>query len=216
MNKYKTYYMAKVDDSTIGDNSIIGDFSRIKNSILGEYVKIDRNSLIQKSIIGNYSYTGPFNMIFNTEIGKYVSISYGVTIGPPEHDYKRLTMHPFIYNAEYELLEDSKLIRNNKFDKTCKIGNDVWIGCNSTILRGVEIPDGCVIGANTVVTKSPEPYSIIVGCPGIMIKKRFTPEIIDKLQEIMWWNWSKEKIRENSMLFTNAEITMDLLNTIKN
>lgn len=215
MSEYKKYYMAKVEDSTIGDNSIIGDFSRIKNSILGEFVKIDRNTLVQKSKIGSYSYTGPFNMIFNTEIGKYTSISYGVTIGPPEHDYKRLTMHPFIYNSEYELLDDSKLIRNNKFDKTCKIGNDVWIGCNSTILRGVEIPNGCVIGANTVVTKSPEPYSIIVGCPGVMIKKRFSSEIVTKLEELKWWNWSKEKIRENSQLFISEEITIELLNKIK-
>ena len=114
---YKSYYRAEIDDSPIGDNSIIGDFSRIRRSVLGQYVKIDRNNLIQNSSIGDYSYTGPFDMIFNSQIGKFTSISYGVTIGPPEHNYQMLSMHPFVYNKEYDLIEDSELLRNDKFDK---------------------------------------------------------------------------------------------------
>lgn len=215
MALFKTYYMSKIEESTIGDNSIIGDFARIRKSVLGEYVKIDRNTLVQNCNIGSYTYTGPFDMIFNAEIGKFSSISYGVTIGPPEHDYKRMSMHPFIYSSEYDLIDNDKLLPNNKFDKICKIGNDVWIGCNSTVLRGVEIPDGCVIGANTVVTKTPKPYSIVVGCPGTMIKLRFKSEIIEKLLEIKWWDWKIEKIKKNAYLFLNDEITIDLLKSIK-
>ena len=44
------------------------------------------------------------------------------------------------------------------------IGNNVWIGENAVILAGSKIGDGCVIGANTVVTKEIPPNSIVVGC----------------------------------------------------
>ena len=211
MNKYTTYYMANVYNSVIGDDSIIGDFSRVKNSTLGIHCKIDRNDLIQNCVIGDFTYTGPFDMIFNTEIGKYTSISYGVTIGPPEHDYKRITMHPFIYNEEYKILDKKDILRNNKFDKKCTIGNDVWIGCNSTVLRGVDIPDGVVVGANAVVTKSPRPYSIVVGSPAKEIKRRFDDQIVEKLLEIKWWNWDTEKIKKNVQIFKAEELSLDLI-----
>lgn len=52
------------------------------------------------------------------------------------------------------------------------IGNDVWIGSRVIILPGVTIGDGCIIGAGAVVTKSIEPFSIAVGNPAKIIKKR--------------------------------------------
>lgn len=206
---YKTYYMASVENSSVGDNSIIGDFSRVRNSEIGKYVRIDRNNLVQNCKIGDYSYTGPFDMVFNTEIGKYTSISYGVTIGPPEHDYKRISMHPFIYNKGYDILDDDDLIRNDKFDRTSKIGNDVWIGCNCTILRGVEIPNGVVVGANSVVTKTPKPYSIIAGCPARVLKMRFDDSIIHIMQEIRWWDCDAKILKKCKDFFVKPNITFE-------
>jgi acetyltransferase-like isoleucine patch superfamily enzyme len=52
------------------------------------------------------------------------------------------------------------------------IGNDVWIGANVTILKGVIIEDGAVIGAGSVVTKSIPSYAIATGNPAIVIKRR--------------------------------------------
>lgn len=51
-----------------------------------------------------------------------------------------------------------------------RIGNNVWIGDKATILPGVTIGDGVVIGANSVVTKDVPPYSVIVGNPGRIVK----------------------------------------------
>lgn len=46
-------------------------------------------------------------------------------------------------------------------DKDVVIGNDVWMGCGVTILKGVHISNHCVIAAGAVVTKDVEPeYSI--------------------------------------------------------
>lgn len=79
------------------------------------------------------------------------------------------------------------------------IGNDVWIGYNSVILSGTEIPDGCVIGANTVVKGyNFKPYDIIIGNPAKSIKKRFDEETINTLLEIKWWDWDIEDIKKYS------------------
>ena len=53
-----------------------------------------------------------------------------------------------------------------------KIGNDVWIGANCTILKGVAINDGAVIGAGSVVVNDIPEYAIAVGNPAIVKKYR--------------------------------------------
>jgi len=52
------------------------------------------------------------------------------------------------------------------------IEDDVWLGVGSTVLDGVTIGKGSVIGAGAVVTKDIPPYSIAVGVPAKVIKKR--------------------------------------------
>ncbi len=52
------------------------------------------------------------------------------------------------------------------------IGNDVWIGANVTILKGVRVEDGAVIGAGSVVTKDIPAYAIAVGNPTRVVKYR--------------------------------------------
>jgi len=76
-----------------------------------------------------------------------------------------------------------------------KIGNDVWIGSRVTILAGADLGDGCVVGAFSVVAKSVPPYAVVVGNPAKVIKYRFTPDIIQALLDIKWWNWSDDIIR---------------------
>ena len=55
------------------------------------------------------------------------------------------------------------------------IGNDVWVGAGSFILRGVTIGDGAVVGANSVVTKDVPPYAVVAGSPARIVKSRGTP-----------------------------------------
>jgi acetyltransferase-like isoleucine patch superfamily enzyme len=53
-----------------------------------------------------------------------------------------------------------------------RIGRDVWLGTKATVLRGIDIGDGCVIGANAVVTRDVPAYSVAAGIPAAILKSR--------------------------------------------
>ena len=69
-----------------------------------------------------------------------------------------------------------------------------WIGQNAVILPGVHIGDGAIIGANSVVGSDVEPYTIVIGNPAKMLRKRFDDEMIDLLLKFKWWDKSIEEI----------------------
>jgi len=68
------------------------------------------------------------------------------------------------------------------------IGNDVWVGMDTVIMPGINIGDGAIVAANSVITKDVEPYTIVGGNPALKIKERFPEQIINKLLEIKWWD----------------------------
>lgn len=86
------------------------------------------------------------------------------------------------------------------------IQNDVWVGAKSTIMSGVTIGNGSIIGANTTVSKDVPPYAIMVGNPGKIIKYRFDEDQIKDLLDIAWWDWNESKIKEESMLLWSQDI----------
>lgn len=86
------------------------------------------------------------------------------------------------------------------------VENDVWIGANSTIMSGITIHNGAVIGAGSTVTKDVPPYAIVAGNPGKIVKYRFTESQIEDLLSISWWNWEENKIREEAMTLWSEDI----------
>ena len=87
-----------------------------------------------------------------------------------------------------------------------KVGNDVWIGATSTIMSGITIGDGAIIGAGSMVTKNVPPFAIVAGNPSKIVKYRFTEEQIEKLLQISWWDWEEDKIRDNAMSMWSSNI----------
>jgi acetyltransferase-like isoleucine patch superfamily enzyme len=145
-------------------------------------------------------------------LGKFCSISWGVTIGPGEHDYSKITCHDFLYNDYYEIKPKDFAEPYNRYIKSVEICNDVWVGANSIILRGVKVGNGAVIGANSLVTKDVPPYAIVVGSPAKVLKYRFDENCIKKLQRLKWWDFDLAELKENFFNFCNDNIEIAIKN----
>jgi len=110
--------------------------------------------------IGNNCTVNPFSILYGhggLTIGNGVRIAAHCVFIPANHNFSNVELP--IYQQGYN-------------QRGIVIEDDVWIGANCTILDGVIIGKGCVIGAGTVVTKSIDPYSVAVGVPARVIKKR--------------------------------------------
>ena len=176
-------------------------------------------------IIGDYTYYDDFENVENFEknikyhfdfigdkliIGKFCMIASDVTfiMNGANHLTNSITSYPFaIFGHDWSDAMEGKSYPT-KGDTI--VGNDVWIGYNSTIMPGVKIGDGAIIATNSIVTKDVEPYAVVGGNPAKEIKKRFTENEINKLLKIRWWNWSIEKITKNVKKLTDNNID-DLL-----
>jgi acetyltransferase-like isoleucine patch superfamily enzyme len=86
------------------------------------------------------------------------------------------------------------------------IGHDVWIGAGATILSGVHIGNGAVVGANSVVTKAVRPYAIAVGNPAREVRRRFSDEEIAALERVAWWDWPTERVVANVHLLSSRDV----------
>jgi len=203
---------AEIVDSNIADSANVHDHSSLIRTKLGEMCMVGKFSKMAYSEMDTLSYIGEYTVVINSNIGKFSSISWGVTIGPEEHDYSRVTSHSFLYSVKsFQLVTEKQY---SPFVKECKIGNDVWIGCNSTVLRGVTIGDGAVIGANSLVNRSVPPYAIAVGNPAKIVKYRFEEDIIQGMLEARWWDLPTAVISEHASLFAEKP-TPEIINRIK-
>lgn len=157
-------------------------YRRYKNSKIIPSASIDKFTKI-----GENTYVGDYSIITKSIIGRYCSIGPYVTIGLGEHDiYKISTSSDFYEENVFEELTKDKVV----------IGNDVWIGTKATILRGVSIGNGAVIGANSVVTKNVPDYAVVVGCPARIIKYRFSEEKINTINNSQWWKYDLETAKQ--------------------
>ena len=172
-------------------------------------------------IIGDYTYYDDFEDVHNFKknvkyhfdfvgdkliIGKFCQIASGVTfiMNGANHLQDSLSTFPFtIFGEEWK---DAMKGKNYPIKGDTIIGNDVWIGFDATIMPGVKIGDGAIIGSKSIVTKDVGPYSIVGGNPSKLIRKRFTEERIKELLEMKWWDWPVEKITANLEKLTGNEI----------
>lgn len=81
------------------------------------------------------------------------------------------------------------------------VGHNVWIGARCTVLPGVNIGHGAVLGAASVVTRDIPDFAIAVGNPARVKRLRFDQRIVDGMAELAWWNWPHDRIRRNRPFF---------------
>lgn len=181
----------------------------LQNTRFDENAFVAHHACCVDSSIGRFSSIGRYSKVRFAEIGRYCSISWDTTIGAVAHPLDRVSTCALTYKSEYGVVKQDK----DYPQKKTIIGNDVWIGCNVVVLSGVHVGDGAVIGSGAVVTKDVLPYSIVAGVPAKEIRKRIDQNLIPKMQELKWWNWDTEDIKNNADLFEECitEETVDAL-----
>ena len=161
--------------------------------------------------VGKHTYGHTFiNIIWGNpsqiQIGSFCSIASGcVMVLGGNHRVDWVTTYPFGH-IQTNIFNTFNGNGHPSSKGGIIVGNDVWIGMNSTILSGVNIGNGAVVGCNSVVTKDVPPYAVVAGNPARVVKYRFSEENINKLQEIAWWNWSDDKINSIIPLLCNKDI----------
>lgn len=145
--------------------------------------------------VGQFTY-GPLSLRFfgspgeAVEIGSFCSIANDVSIlAGGEHPLD----HPTTYPLRRNLLGDADVGSASR--GRVEIGDDVWIGHGATILSGVRVGQGAVIGAGSVVRNSIPPYAIYAR--GGVVKFRFVEEVRASLLGITWGRISRDEVARN-------------------
>lgn len=142
----------------------------------------------------------------NLYIGKFCSIAVGVKLYLGQiHRTDWISTYPFggRYTDIFKY-DGPPGYFESKGD--VNIGNDVCLGIDCKIMSGVKIGDGAVIGAHSVVAKDVPPYSIVVGNPGRVVKKRFSDDDISFLLKLKWWDLPVEQINTIIPYLTSSNI----------
>lgn len=113
----------------------------------------------------------------NLVIGDFVDLAWGVIIttkGGVEIGERTLVGYDSKIISSNHAVPSNKgrIFNSGHVSKKITIGRDVWIGANSVILPGVNIGEGAIIAAGSVVTKNIDPFTIVGGVPAKLIKNR--------------------------------------------
>lgn len=129
---------------SLGMNSVIEDYSCINNAVGAIHV-------------GEYTRIGLHNTIIGpVSIGNHVNLAQNVVVSGLNHNFQN---------------PDIPIDRQGISTSLVTIGDDIWIGANTTIIAGVSIGKHSVIGAGSVVTKDIPDYCVAVGNPARIIKR---------------------------------------------
>lgn len=156
-------YLATVDQVGPGVRTL--EQPRIEN--LG-FMSLGAHVLLRSVNVPVELATGPGARL---EIGDDCSINYGVSIGCTESIRigARCRLGPYVMivdSAFHELLDRSK----RPPSQPIVIEDDVWIGAKASIMPGVRIGRGAVVGTAAVVTKDIPPFSVVAGVPAKLVK----------------------------------------------
>lgn len=171
----------------IGDYSYYSDFEPVED---------------YAARIAPYLYEGaPEKLV----MGKFVQVANGVRFitSSANHPMRGFSTFPFaIFRPEtmYDYADEIAEGRDTV------IGNDVWLGDGATVLPGVHVGHGAIIGARAVVSRDVPPYAVVGGNPAGIIRMRFDEETIRTLLEIAWWDWEIDRIEQHRTAISGAEL----------
>lgn len=156
-------YRFKIGENTRIKKILVRETNNIKigsNSFIDDYVILNSGHKLGSIEIGNNSFIGAFSLLDGTgslNIGNDVMIATHVRIVAANHNFDRI---------------DIPMKNQGITGKGIKINNDVWIGTGAVILDGVNVGEGSIVAAHSVVTKDVPDFSIVAGVPATIKKKR--------------------------------------------
>ena len=180
-------HVQKKSSLIVNDDVFIGKDSEIdshKHILIGEKTSIQSRAII----------LGDVKILSNCVIGPNLYVSS--------------FSHKFLKNFSELIINQDKI---PNISKPVIINEDCFIGINVFIKPGVSIGRGCVIGASTNVVTDLEPYSIVVGNPAKLIKKRFNFLVKDEIysnnsMDFPYFYRGFKKNNFNSKLLVNDKI----------
>jgi acetyltransferase-like isoleucine patch superfamily enzyme len=167
--------------------------------------------------LGRFTYIAPRARAGHATIGNFCSIAPEVIIGGGKHPTNFLSTHPAFYSktrSNGSVRTGSITFNTTDFDElpATKIGHDVWIGTRAIILDGTSVGNGAIIAANAVVTKNVDAYTVVAGIPARPLRKRFSDEVISRLESWSWWDLPISILYKISPFFNKVTWELDDLN----
>jgi acetyltransferase-like isoleucine patch superfamily enzyme len=168
--------------------------------------------------VGKYTGLNEHSYLARAQVGAYCAIGARTAINPFNHPMNWLSIHEFQYQPysydwvdEYRSLE--RLARTPDMMPIATIGNDVWMGHNVNVMSGINVGDGAVVAAGSVVTKDVPPYAIVAGVPAVIKRLRFPEKIVERLLRSKWWDLELSEL--SGLPFRDIERCLDAIEKLQ-
>ncbi len=188
-----------------------------QHSVFSGNNRIGERSIVLNSKIGKCSYVDADCFLCNVEIGAFTSIAHNVRVEPWTHPSRGyISTSPSFYSLQSANGRTYTTEKSFKDELTvdgrfCKIGNDVWLCANVTIIGGVTIGDGAIVATGAVVNRDVPPYAVVGGIPAKVIRYRYSEEEIKKLLHFKWWKKSDKWLENNAKCFSDEKRFFNLI-----
>jgi virginiamycin A acetyltransferase len=137
-------------------------------------------------------------------IGRFCQIANGVRFitASANHRYDGISSYPF---AIFDGFGERRPSLPSTFRDTM-VGNDVWFGDGAQVMPGAWIGSGVIVGAGSVVSGRVPDYTIVAGNPARVVRHRFSPDEVEALLELAWWNWPIEHILAHEVEICSGDV----------
>lgn len=173
------------------------------NIIVGDYTYYDDPrgpARFESNVLYHFEFTGD-----RLIIGRFCSIAADVrfVMNGGNHPTTWLTTYPFpVFGHGWEAAMPEAW--PGKGDTV--VGNDVWLGYSALVMPGITIGNGAIIATAAVVTRDVPAYAIVGGNPATILRHRFDPDTIARLEALRWWDWDAAKITRNVKAICGTDV----------
>ncbi|MCA9133668.1 MAG: Vat family streptogramin A O-acetyltransferase [Planctomycetales bacterium] len=183
-----------IQNTVTNPNILVGDYTY--------YDDPDDSTNFERNVLYHYPFLGD-----KLIIGRFCAIGRGAKfiMNGANHKLTGFSTFPFyIFGNGWESATPQSGDLPYKGDT--RVGNDVWIGYEATIMPGINIGHGAIIASKSVVTRDVPAYTIVGGNPATVVRRRFDDATIAALERIAWWDWPVEKITRNLAAIVSADV----------